>query len=300
MMNRAVAYGTGQSVVAAETRQSWIPMTERDFASFRAIIGKACGIRISPSQKTMIEGRLQKRLRQLGMDSFREYADYLRTPPRGAGELVMLIDAVTAHKTDFFREPAQFEYLAGTVLPKLTQFRDRERRCRLRVWSAGCSSGEEPYTLAMVLREYAACRPGVAFSILATDISPAMLEKGRSAVYPEDRIAAIPPLLRNKYLSRNNPREKSLARVAHELRELVEFRRLNLLAADFGDIEPMAVIFCRNVLVYFDRFSQIQALNGLCRHLIPGGYLFVGHSETLNGLELPVAQVAQGVYRKYL
>jgi len=166
------------------------------------------------------------------------------------------------------------------------------------VWSAGCSSGEEPYTLAMVLSEFAAGCADFDYRILATDICTQVLEKAQMAVYPEERIAPVPPLLKRKYLLRGKDTSSGLVRVVPELREKVRFCHLNLMAGDFGMRQPMDIIFCRNVIIYFDRPTQERLLNRLCAHLSPGGYLFMGHSETLSGLDVPLTSVYPTVYRK--
>lgn len=179
---------------AAPPNLSWVTMADREFARLSAVIRAECGIRLSPAKRTMLEGRLQKRLRKLGLASFSEYWDHLFNPRHAALEMAFLIDAVTTHKTDFFREPAHFDYLAETILPCLGQLSREEGMGLVRVWSAGCSSGEEPFTLAMLFREYAGREPGFCFTILATDISEPMLEKGRLAVYAEDQTKVIPPI----------------------------------------------------------------------------------------------------------
>jgi chemotaxis protein methyltransferase CheR len=208
-------------------------------------------------------------------------------------ELTPMIDQVTTNKTDFFREPAHFDYLARKALPELTLSKKS-----IVLWSAGCSTGEEPYTLAMVLNEFADGHRGCDFTILATDISTRVLEKARLAVYDEEAVSPVPPELKKKYLLRSKDRTRSLYRVRPELREHVRFRHLNLMDGDFGFREQMDIIFCRNVIIYFDKPTQERLLNGFCRHLSPHGYLFMGHSETLFGMDLPLVQVAPTVYRR--
>ncbi|MBE0617407.1 MAG: methyltransferase domain-containing protein, partial [Proteobacteria bacterium] len=200
------------------------------------------------------------------------------------------------NKTDFFREPQHFEYLVRAALPELVRTGAGLRR-PVAVWSAGCSTGEEPYTLAMVLAEVAESLPGVRYLILATDISTAVLHKAQQAVYEEERILPVAAPLRKKYLLRSRDRTRSLVRVAPELRQHVRFRMLNFMDGSFGLRESMDVIFCRNVMIYFDRETQEALLNRFCRHLAPGGYVFLGHSETINGLQVPLTQVAPTIYR---
>jgi chemotaxis protein methyltransferase CheR len=166
------------------------------------------------------------------------------------------------------------------------------------IWSAGCSSGEEPYTLAMVLSEYAEAHPGFRFRILASDISTSVLERAEKGIYTSECVAPIPIALKRKYLLRSRDAECARVRIAPELRRLVDFRRLNFMDSDYGLSEKVDAIFCRNVLIYFDRATQESILRKLLHNLTPAGYLFVGHSETLHDMDLPVVPVAPALYRK--
>lgn len=268
---------------------------EKDFHRLSGFIYDELGIKMAPAKKTMLEGRLAKRLRALKLPSYGAYCDYLFTETGRHEEMVHLVNAVTTNKTDFFREPAHFTYLTQTVLPELLAQRDS-----LKVWSAGCSSGEEPYTLAIVLSEFQAANPalGLRFGILATDISTRVLEMAQRAIYHHDRIEPIPLPLRKKYLLRSRDPDNPVVRIAPPQRKQVTFGRLNFMDADFGLREPMDVIFCRNVIIYFDKQTQEVLINKFCRHLRPGGFLFLGHSESLHGYAVPLVQVAPTVYRK--
>jgi chemotaxis protein methyltransferase CheR len=270
-------------------------MTTREFGLFSQFIEKTCGIKMPDSKKLMLESRLQKRLRHHGLSSYREYYDYLVSKQGMREELVSMIDVVTTNKTDFFREAAHFSYLAESVLPWLPEV---EIQNGVRIWSAGCSSGEEPYTLAMTLSEYARNSPGFRFSILATDICTDVLKSAKLGVYEEDKIEPIPDEIKKRYLLRSKDKNKGIVRICPELRSAVTFRRLNFMDETFGIGNPLRIIFCRNVMIYFDRQTQEILLNKFCRHLLPGGYLFLGHSETLNGLDVPLVQVNSTIYRK--
>lgn len=283
---------------ATDTRNLPAAMSDREFSHFAEFIYDKCGIKMPPAKKTMLEARLQKRLRVLGIGSFHEYADYLFSREGQGLELIHLIDVVTTNKTDFFREPAHFDYLVSTALPTLAESRGVGFRKGLSLWSAGCSSGEEPYTLAMVLSEFAEQNQGFSYNILATDICTTVLDKAKTAVYPEERVEPVSLPLKRKYLLRGKDRQSGLVRIVPELRNRIRFRRLNFMDDDFGMREPMDIIFCRNVVIYFDKRTQERLLNKFARHLIPGGYLFMGHSETLSGLDVPFVQVASTVYRK--
>ncbi|GBE02727.1 chemotaxis protein methyltransferase [bacterium BMS3Bbin06] len=275
-------------------------LSTKEFTRLGEFIQTECGIKMSASKKTMLEARLRKRLRCLDMESFSEYCDYLFSPRGVKNELIHMIDVVTTNKTDFFREPAHFDYLFHTALPELIASRGSGIRKKLMLWSAGCSTGEEPYTLSMVLSEFAESHPGSAinYMILATDISTKVLEQAKLGIYEYDKIEPIPMEFRKKYLLRGKDRGKKLIRIIPELRTVIKFRRLNFMEGDFGMREPMDIIFCRNVIIYFDRPTQEILLNRFCRHLRPGGYIFMGHSETLHGLNVPLVQAAPMVYRK--
>ena len=246
-------------------------------------------------KKTMLEARLQKRLRNLGMHSFTEYCDYLFAPEGMEKELVPMLDMVTTNKTDFFREPEHFNYLTQTVLP---EWMKRHGAGSISIWSAGCSSGEEPYTLAMVLSEYAARNPGFDFRILGTDISTRVLEKAKNAIYTESQVEPVPLELKKKYLLRSKDRSSGMVRIGPELRDKVRFRRLNFMDEDFGMREQLDIIFCRNVIIYFDRPTQERLLQRFHRQMKMGALIFMGHSETLSGLDVPLVSVYPTVYRK--
>jgi len=272
-------------------------LSDRDFQRLSEFIYDFVGIKMPPAKKTMVEGRLAKRVRLLGHNNYSEYCDFVFSPEGQRLELVHLIDVITTNKTDFFREPAHFDYLADKALPTLLQNGSHRK---MRVWSAGCSSGEEPYTLAMVLTEFHAKhhQPAGGFDILATDISTRVLDMARKAVYTNDRIVPVPMPLRRKYLLKSRDPRSELVRISPELRRMVTFGRLNFMDEEFGIREPMDVIFCRNVIIYFDKKTQEELMRKFCRHLVPGGFLFLGHSESLHGYEVPLVQVAPTVYRK--
>ena len=270
-------------------------LSARDFAKLSRFIYDTCGIKMPEVKKTMLEARLQKRLRALGMTSFTEYCELLFTPQGEEQELVQMLDMVTTNKTDFFREPDHFDYLVQRVLP---EWLVRHEGQRLSIWSAGCSSGEEPYTLAMVLSEFAESHAGFDFQILATDISTRVLEKAQQAIYQEAQAEPIPLNLKRKYLLRSKDRASGMVRVVPELRHKVRFRRLNFMDNDFGMRESLDIIFCRNVIIYFDRPTQERLLQRFHRHMKAGAYIFMGHSETLSGLNVPLLSVYPTVYRK--
>ncbi len=273
-------------------------LANQDFKRLSSFIYSELGIKLPDSKNTMLESRLAKRLRVLGMSSYSDYCDYVFSDQGQQDELIHLFDVVTTNKTDFFREPTHFDFLTRTALPEIINSNARGGRKKLKVWSAGCSTGEEPYTLGMVLSDYALATRNFGFEILATDISTRVLEMARRAVYARDRIDPIPADVRKKYLLKSRDKKSDLVRICPELRTRVCFGRLNFMDREFGLQEVMDIIFCRNVLIYFDRNTQETLLRKFCRHLMPGGFVFLGHSESIHGYDLPLVQVAPTVYRK--
>lgn len=273
-------------------------MKDKEFNLFSAFIYEQVGIQLPPTKKTMLEARLQKRLKALAIDTFEAYGAFVFSPEGRKAELVHLIDVVTTNKTDFFREPNHFDYLTQKAVPTLLAQRKGHPSQPLRIWSAGCSSGEEPYTLAMVLAEFAAANHGFRYSILASDISTRILETARTAVYPEERTAGIAMHIKKNYLLRSKDRNRALVRVCPELRSQVAFRRINFMDSDLGISEKMDIIFCRNVVIYFDKPTQQELMRKFHRQLRPGGFLFLGHSETLNGIDVDFTTVGSTVYQK--
>lgn len=273
-------------------------MKDRDFQRFGSAIYDHVGIKMPPAKKIMLEARLQKRLKALGIASFEEYGDLVFSQKGLDSELIHLIDVVTTNKTDFFREPAHFDYMTKAALPSILQARSDISRDPLRIWSAGCSTGEEPYTMAMVLSEFAGNHPEFLAAVTASDVCTQVLQTAKTAIYPEERTDPIPLILKKKYLLRCKEKSKSLVRIIPQLRSMVSFRRINFMDNDFGISEKMDIIFCRNVVIYFDKPTQQTLMQKFHRQLRPGGYLFIGHSETLSGLNVNFKAVASTVYRR--
>jgi len=273
-------------------------MRERDFERLAAFIEGSVGIKMPPQKKSMLELRLARRLRALSMDSFDEYCDYVFDSEQGVAEIVTLVDHVTTNKTDFFRESEHFDRLVGQVLDDVRRTDPRAGVQRpLRVWSAGCSSGEEPYSIAMSLQAYSECEERLDFQVVATDLSTAMLSNAVRAVYATQRAEGIPTHLRRRYVLKSKDPHRAQVRIARPVRERVTFHWLNLLEP-YSFVEPFDIVFCRNTLIYFEREVQIDVLSRIAETISNGGYLFVGHSETLHGMGLPLAHVAPTVYRR--
>ena len=271
-------------------------LSKRNFDLLSKFIYDYSGIKMPLNKMTMLEGRLRRRLRATGMSSFDGYCDYLFKHGGLESETVYLIDAVTTNKTDFFREPKHFEYMVKTALPDIvTSTNDR----RLRIWSSACSTGAEPYTLAMVMSEFlAASAPERDYFILATDLSTDVLQKAQRGIYQSELLQPVPGDLMRKYVMRSADPRRQEMRILPKLRSKVGFARLNLMDDNYPVGDPMHIIFCRNVLIYFDKPTQQHVLSRLCNCLMPGGYLFIGHSETVTGFDLPIKQVANTVFKR--
>jgi chemotaxis protein methyltransferase CheR len=270
-------------------------LSQKSFDRFAHYITSELGIKMPDSKMTMVQSRLLRRARELRLCSIDEYGEYF-FDSTSSEEREHFINAITTNKTDFFREPDHFDYLVKTALPKLRSGTD-PRMSRLNVWSAACSSGQEPYTLAMVLSEYALQNVGFTFAILGTDISTKVLEQARRAVYEESLTAPVPAPLRKKYLLRSKDRGSSLVRISPALRATVSFNPLNFMNDNYRIQNMFDVVFCRNVLIYFDRKTQESVICKICRNIKPGGYLFVGHSESLAGMDVPAKHVTTAVFR---
>ncbi len=266
---------------------------DADFRRLARYIEGELGIRMPDSKRVMLESRLQKRLRHFGMVSFEEYVDFVFSDKGRESELINMIDAVTTNKTDFFREADHFDYLLERILPEAAS-----RGWSMSFWSAGCSTGEEPYTLAMVLEEFRAANPRFSYRILASDLSTQVLEKAKAAVYDEEKAAPIPMSYKKKYLLRSKDPSAALVRIKPELRAKVSFMRINFMDDRYPIDEVFDVVFCRNVIIYFERKVQEEILGKLCRHVRPGGWLILGHSETLTGMNLPLKGVAPTIYAR--
>ena len=268
-------------------------LSVKDFARLSDFIYSRYGIKMPEAKHIMLQSRLQKRLRALQIPSFEQYVDFVFSP-EGANEIVHMMDVVSTNKTDFFRESQHFDFLTQSVLPELFE---QERQSVIKVWRAGCSSGEEPYTLAMVISEYISKHRGCDFSILGSDLSTIVLEKAVTAIYPEDRVDIIPLDLKKKYLLRSKDRTHPTVRIVPELRAKASFMRLNFMDDSYSAPSNFDIIFCRNVLIYFDRPTQEKVINKLCRHLRPGGYFFLGHSESVTGINVPLKQIMPTVFK---
>jgi len=266
-----------------------VRLSDAELSRIVRLVYERSGITLHAGKRALVLARLQKRLRAGGFSSFRDYLAHVERDASG-GEITALLDAIATNHTSFFREPQHFEFLRSTVVPLLA-------KGNIRIWSAACSSGEEPVTIAITLLDALDARHHARIRILASDLSTRALTDASCAVYAMERVAGIPLDMLRRHFERGLGAQTGQARVAAHVRRQIEYRRLNFLeASDLG--ERFEVIFCRNVMIYFDRDVQQRVVSLLERHLVPGGYLFISHSESLNGTTHGLRWVAPAVYQR--
>ena len=266
------------------------PLSREDFLAISRMVRESSGIVLSDVKRDLVNGRLRRRLRTLGIGSFSEYREILEGPD-GTEERVHMVNAITTNLTNFFREPHHFEFLRNEILPKLA-----DKRKRLRIWSAGCSTGEEPYTIAMVLMD--TLGDGHAWEITASDISTRILDRARGAHYAMERANNIPPALLRKFCLKGVRSQEGTFLIAPELRQRVHFRHLNLFQPLPDNMGQFDVIFLRNVMIYFDMDTKRKVVANLVPKLRRDGYFLVGHSETLGGITDQLTSEKPSIYRK--
>jgi|JFJP01.1.fsa_nt_gi chemotaxis protein methyltransferase CheR len=272
-------------------------MTDAEFATLSSFIFQEFGIKMPLQKKLLLQGRLRSRLNARKIDSFTEYINFLFSSEGKQIELVNMIDVVTTNKTDFFREPEHFDFLYENILTEKLPIKKHSEVYK--VWSAGCSTGEEPYTIAIILSEFKALHPDFDFHIYATDISTRVLQFASQAVYPESKAAVIPLSMKKNYLLKHKDAEKKDVRIVPSIRSKITFERHNLMEIEKFRHSEFDLIFCRNTLIYFDRKTQIQVLGNLCNKLKKSGYLIIGHSESiLDNNILPLQRIKPTIYSK--
>lgn len=279
-------------------------LNDTQFHEISSLVKTLCGINLHDGKRELVKARLSKRIRQLGMASFSDYIGYVRSAenPR---ELTAMLDSLSTNLTHFFREQAHFDYLADVLLParleamrktSVDAARTDPQQPPLKIWSAGCSSGEEPYSIAMALADAAPLRPAMA-KILATDLCTQVLAKARRGVYDAHRLRDVPQALRNSYFEKLTAGPAGQYRIRETIRANIVFARLNLM-----EPWPMSgsfdAIFCRNVMIYFDKLTQARLIDRFWKALCPGGVLMVGHSESLSGIAHRYKYVQPAVYQK--
>jgi chemotaxis protein methyltransferase CheR len=268
-------------------------LTDTEFEQFQSLIYRQVGIKLDPPKKTLLISRLSKRLRELSLPSFQAYYDCV-SREGGEEELIRLLDLISTNKTDFYRESVHFDFLRDHILPQVQASKS------LRIWSSASSSGEEPYTIAMVLRDALSDIHRWDIKILASDISTRVLAKAASGMYEEERVSQLPKeLVLRHFLCGKGP-QAGKYKIRPDVAKLVAFRRINLMDSVFPIRSPLNVIFCRNVMIYFDRPTQAKLMEKFFRYLCPGGYLFIGHSESLQWIEHQFTYLRPTIYQKPL
>ena len=268
-------------------------LATREFRLFQRLIHREAGIHLSDAKKVLVEGRLARRLRELALD----FDDYYRLVEADEAERVRMLDCICTNETHFFREPRQFEFLESQVFPEWAARAEAGRMpLQVRIWSAGCSTGEEPYSVAMAFLARFPPSSGWEIDIVATDLSTRVLESARCAVWPLEKSREIPQRHLKSFMLKGTGPQEGRIKAGPEIRSVVRFHRLNLNADPFSFAGPFDLILCRNVLIYFDAPSKARVLERLLERLTPSGYLFLGHAETVTGLNTRARSAGPTVY----
>jgi chemotaxis protein methyltransferase CheR len=271
-------------------------LSDQLFKKFSKMVYQKCGINLHEGKKELLQARLNKRLRATGVATYREYYDHI-TSDGNDNEIIHFLDSISTNLTYFFREPRHFEFLDDVLLPELVKKKSLDSK-RIRAWCAGCSTGEEPYSLAMCILSHLDGGRQWDFRILATDISTRVLETAMMGRYNMEKVQKIPDQLRHTYFRKCADSNGQVQfEIVPTLKQIVTFRRLNL-KAEFPFRGPFDLIFCRNVMIYFDKMTQQDLVQRMASYLREGGHLFVGHSESLTGLNHSLSYVRPSVYRK--
>ena len=272
------------------------PITDAEFALFQALIYREAGIYLSEAKKALLVGRLTKRLKALGLTTFKEYYGRV-VDENDEAERVRLFDSICTNETHFFREPHQFAFLENHIIPEFSaQAAAGLRPRRIRVWSAACSTGEEPYSIAMVLMHHLPPSSGWGIEVLATDLSTRALRVAEGGVWPLEKRSEIPIRYLKSSMLRDTRSQEGRMKASPEVQAVIQFYRINLNHASYSVAGSFDLIFCRNVLIYFDADSRARVVSRLLNQLEPGGYFFVGHAESLNGVTDLVRNVVPTVY----
>ena len=271
-------------------------LTDRDFHKIKDLVYRHCGINLTESKKELVRARLAKRLRVGGFNTYPEYMSHVLNDKTG-GEFSVFIDSLSTNVTSYFREHQHFEFLQQEFLPALLNRKCKQHDSKIRCWSAACSSGEEPYSLAITLLDETSGKGCWDIKVLATDISTTILEKAQKGVYSEERIKPVSTMQRNRYLTVQKVKGEKVYEVNKSLRDVVIFKYLNLMK-EWPIKVPLDFIFCRNVMIYFDKQTQETLVNRFWDQLDSGGILFTGHSESLTGVHHKFKYLQPTIYRK--
>ncbi|MFO7863154.1 MAG: CheR family methyltransferase [Salinivirgaceae bacterium] len=270
-----------------------IQLNSKEFERLSSYIFGNYGIKMPVAKKIMLQSRLQKRLRHLNITTFEKYIEFVFSD-KGKEEIIHMMDVVSTNKTDFFREPTHFEFMSEEILPEIYS----RKQNNVKIWSAGSSSGEEAYTITMVMEEFIEKHGHLKYEITGADISTDMLKKAINGVYKLEKVFNIPESYKKKYLLKSKDSSKKLVRIKSHLRTKVKFFRLNLMDTVYNFPKDFDIIFCRNTLIYFERDTQEKVINKLCDHLKPGGYFILGHSESITNMNVPLQNIKPTIFRK--
>lgn len=270
------------------------PITEQEYDFLRSTVYQCSRINLGPNKKELVTARLSKRLRALQLASFADYCNLVKSPA-GEQEIGHLIDSISTNHTYFFREQRHLDYLSQTIVPEWLQTRDTQE---LRIWSAACSSGEEPYSISITLQEKLASNRTASWSLTCTDISKTILDSAQKGIFVAERLQRVAPDIVRKYFQKGFGDWEGYYRVRDDLRKHLSFSLLNLCQPDYGWRDPFRVVFLRNVMIYFDRQTQEEVVNRIHNNLQPGGYLIIGQSESLTGVRHPYKMIAPSIYQR--
>ncbi len=269
-------------------------LSDADFKKLSQFIQTNYGVKMPEQKKLMLQCRLKKRLKVLNMNTYKEYLEYVFHTDN-TEEIQNMIDVVTTHKTDFFREKEHFNFITGNVLPKLARHRLNQK---IKIFSAGCSTGEEPYTMAISLLEAKSRGLEFDFEISACDVSAESIQTAQKGIYPLAKTEQVPMEIKKKYFLKNADPQKKLVKIVPQLQTYINYFTLNLLEEKYHINDTFDIILCRNTLIYFNREVQEQVLSQLCKKLKPHGYLIIGHSESIIGMRLPLSQIKPTIFQK--
>lgn len=272
-------------------------LSREDYELIRRLVYTHSGINLGDQKMQLVQARLGKKVREGKFGSFREYYRHVEKDPTGE-ELCKLLDAISTNTTHLFREIRHFTLLKQFITGFVNDRSWRTKHKTFRIWSAACSSGEEPHSIGMVAHDVLRNHPAIELKILATDLSTQMLSKAKLGLYDSHRVGTVPPDLRQRYLRKVTDKGQQLLQIIPELRQLITFSRFNLMSPTFPFKHGFDIVFCRNVMIYFDRQTQATLVNKIAQHIQPGGYLMIGHSESLNAIQHPFQYVEPTVYRK--
>lgn len=274
-----------------------IDLSDREFQLFRSLIFEKSGITLNDGKKELVRTRLGSKLRKGGFGSFKDYYNHVLDDRTGE-ELVTLLDAISTNLTSFFREINHFHYLRNHIIPEIMERKKKDSGKEIRGWSAGCSSGEEPYSLTFTLADILKGDKGWDVKLLATDISTKVLGRAARGVYTEEQVKTVPKDMASRFLDKTVEDGDRLYKVRPEIKSLIQFKRFNLMTPTFPFRRGFDFIFCRNVMIYFDKPTQQTLINKFYGSLSEGGYLMIGHSESLTGVQHRFKYMQPTIYKK--